>query len=49
MDYVGGGRLLLSPQNFGQAIVVDMEPKGIVERLGTDDDHDVFSEQHNLD
>ncbi|MFK8214569.1 aryl-sulfate sulfotransferase [Haloferax volcanii] len=49
VDYIGDGRLLLSPRNFDQAIVVDMESKEIVERLGTDDDYDVLNEQHNPD
>ncbi|POG56713.1 aryl-sulfate sulfotransferase [Haloferax marisrubri] len=49
VDYIGDGRLLLSPRNFDQAIVVDMESKEIVERLGTDDNHDVLNEQHNPD
>jgi hypothetical protein len=49
VEPVGDDRLLLSPRNFDQAIVVDMETKAIVERLGTDDDHDVLDEQHSPD
>ena len=49
VEPVGEGRLLLSPRNFDQAIVVDMESKEIVERLGSDGDHDVLDEQHSPD
>ena len=49
VDPVGENRLLLSPRNFDQAIVVDIESKEIVERLGSDDDYDVMREQHNPD
>ncbi|ERH12807.1 MAG: WD40 repeat protein [halophilic archaeon J07HB67] len=49
VDRVGDGRFLLSPRNFDQAIVVDRESKAIVERLGTDGDHDTMFEQHNPD
>ncbi|WP_256288859.1 aryl-sulfate sulfotransferase [Halobellus inordinatus] len=49
VDPVGEDRLLLSPRNFDQAIVVDIESKEIVERLGSDDDYDVMREQHNPD
>ena len=49
VDPVGEDRLLLSPRNFDQAIVVDMESKEIVERLGSDDDYSVMREQHNPD
>jgi hypothetical protein len=49
VEPVGDDRLLLSPRNFDQAIVVDMERKAIVERLGADDDYDVMREQHSPD
>jgi hypothetical protein len=49
VDPVGDDRLLLSPRNFDQAIVVDMESKEIVQRLGSDGNHDVLDEQHNPD
>ncbi|RLM91050.1 ArsR family transcriptional regulator [Halobellus sp. Atlit-38R] len=49
VDPVGEDRLLLSPRNFDQALVVDIESKEIVERLGSDDDYDVMREQHNPD
>ncbi|SDZ78559.1 hypothetical protein SAMN04488065_0295 [Haloplanus vescus] len=49
VEPIGDGRLLLSPRNFDQAIVVDMESKDVVDRLGTDDDHDVLHEQHSPD
>jgi hypothetical protein len=44
-----GTQLLLSPRNFDQAIVVDIERKEIVEQLGSDGDHDVLNAQHNPD
>ncbi len=46
---IGDGRPLLSPRNFDQAIVVDIESKEIVDRLGSDENHDVLREQHNPD
>jgi hypothetical protein len=49
VEPIGDDRLLLSPRNFDQAIVVDMESKAIVERLGADDDYDVMREQHSPD
>ncbi|WP_311170721.1 aryl-sulfate sulfotransferase [Halobellus ordinarius] len=49
VDPVGDDRLLLSPRNFDQAIVVDIESKEIVERLGSDGDYSVMREQHNPD
>ncbi|SFF82625.1 Arylsulfotransferase (ASST) [Halopelagius inordinatus] len=49
VDPIGDDRLLLSPRNFDQAIVVDMETKNITHRLGSDDDYDVLREQHNPD
>ena len=49
VDPIGDDRLLLSPRNFDQAIVVDIESKEIVERLGSDGDYDVLREQHNPD
>ena len=49
VDPIGDGRLLLSPRNFDQAIVVDVESKEIVERLGSDGEYDVLREQHNPD
>ena len=49
VDPIGDGRLLLSPRNFDQAIVVDIESKAIVERLGSDGKYDVLQEQHNPD
>ncbi len=49
VEPIGDDRLLLSPRNFDQAIVVDMESKEIVERLGSDDDYDVLREQHSPD
>jgi hypothetical protein len=44
-----GTQLLLSPRNFDQVIVVDIESKEIVERLGEDENHDVLNAQHNPD
>jgi hypothetical protein len=49
VEPVGDDRLLLSPRNFDQAIVVDVESKEIVERLGSDGDHEVLNEQHSPD
>jgi len=49
VEPVGDDRLLLSPRNFDQAIVVDMESKEIVERLGSDGEFDVLREQHSPD
>ena len=49
VDYIGDGRLLLSPRNFDQAIVVDMSSKEIVMRLGSDDEYEILREQHNPD
>jgi len=49
VEPVGDDRLLLSPRNFDQAIVVDMGRKAVVERLGADGAHDVLHEQHSPD
>ncbi|WP_018256496.1 aryl-sulfate sulfotransferase [Halomicrobium katesii] len=49
VDQVGEHRLLLSPRNFDQAIVVDRRSGEIVQRLGRDDDYSVLNEQHNPD
>jgi len=49
VDPIGEDRLLLSPRNFDQVIVVDMSSKEIVERLGRDDDYSILREQHNPD
>ncbi len=49
VDPVGDDRLLLSPRNFDQVIVVDIDSKEIVDRLGSDENHDVLREQHNPD
>ncbi|WP_267642274.1 aryl-sulfate sulfotransferase [Haloarchaeobius amylolyticus] len=49
VDAIGDDRLLLSPRNFDQAVIVDMETKNITNRLGSDGDHSVLNEQHNPD
>jgi hypothetical protein len=49
VDPVGDDRLLLSPRNFDQAIVVNRTTGDIVMQLGEDDDHSVLDEQHNPD
>lgn len=49
VDPISENRLLLSPRNFDQVIVVDIETKAIVERLGRDGAHDILHEQHNPD
>ncbi|WP_439028696.1 aryl-sulfate sulfotransferase [Haloarchaeobius sp. DT45] len=49
VDAIGDGRLLLSPRNFDQAVVVDMETKNVTMQLGEDGDHSILNEQHNPD
>ena len=49
VDPVGEDRLLLSPRNFDQAIVVDRTTKEIELQLGDDENHAVLHEQHNPD
>ncbi|WP_318567318.1 aryl-sulfate sulfotransferase [Salinigranum marinum] len=49
VDYIGDDRILLSPRNFDQAIVVDMDSGEIVQRLGSDDEYEILREQHNPD
>ncbi|WP_435183272.1 aryl-sulfate sulfotransferase [Halobellus sp. EA9] len=49
VDPVGEDRLLISPRNFDQAIVVNMTTKKIVDRLGSDNNYSVLREQHNPD
>ncbi|ELZ30039.1 aryLSUlfotransferase (asst) [Halogeometricum pallidum JCM 14848] len=49
VDPIGDGKLLLSPRNFDQAVVVDMETKNITRRLGSDNNYSVMNEQHNPD
>ncbi|RYJ12720.1 ArsR family transcriptional regulator [Halogeometricum borinquense] len=49
VDPVGDDKLALSPRNFDQVVVVDMETKNITHRLGSDDNYDVLNEQHNPD
>ena len=49
VDPIGDGKLMLSPRNFDQVVVVDMETKNITYRLGEDDDYSVMNEQHNPD
>jgi hypothetical protein len=44
-----GSKLLLSPRNFDQAVIVDVESKEITERLGSDGNHEIMDEQHNPD
>jgi len=49
VDPIGEDRLLLSPRNFDQAIVVERSTGDIVLQLGEDDNHSVLNEQHNPD
>ncbi|WP_254839485.1 aryl-sulfate sulfotransferase [Natronomonas marina] len=49
VDPVGEDRLLLSPRNFDQAIVVNRTTGDIVMQLGEDGNHSVLNEQHNPD
>ncbi len=49
VDPIGDGRLLLSPRNFDQAIVVERSTSDIVMQLGEDGNHSILNEQHNPD
>ncbi|SFR34671.1 aryl-sulfate sulfotransferase [Halogeometricum limi] len=49
VDPISDDRLVLSPRNFDQVVVVDMETKNITNRLGSDDNYEVMNEQHNPD
>jgi hypothetical protein len=49
VDVVDEHRLLVSPRNFDQVLVVNRTTDEIEMRLGADDDHDVLTEQHNPD
>ena len=49
VDVLPGGRLLLSPRNFDQVLIVNRSTKEITNRLGRDDDHSILEEQHNPD
>jgi hypothetical protein len=49
VDPIGDDRLLVSPRNFDQVIVVDRETGEIGQRLGRDGDHDTLHKQHNPD
>ena len=49
VDPIGDDRLLVSPRNFDQVLVVDRESGEIVRRLGRDGDHDTLHKQHNPD
>jgi hypothetical protein len=49
VDVIDEHRLLASPRNFDQVVVVNRTSGEIEMRLGSDDDHDVLFEQHNPD
>jgi hypothetical protein len=49
VDRVGEDRLLLSPRNFDQVIVVNRTTGAIELQLGEDGNHSVLHEQHNPD
>ncbi len=47
IDLVAEDRVLASPRNLDQVIMVDRESGDIVERLGQDDNFRILREQHN--
>jgi hypothetical protein len=49
VDVVDDQRLLVSPRNFDQVIVINRETGEIERQLGEDGDHDILNEQHNPD
>jgi hypothetical protein len=49
VDPLPGNRLLVSPRNFDQVVVVDRDTGEIGMRLGADDRHGILHEQHNPD
>ena len=48
-DATGDGRILVSPRNFDQVILINRSTKAIEMQLGDDEDYDVLNEQHNPD
>ncbi|WP_435361166.1 aryl-sulfate sulfotransferase [Haloarchaeobius sp. DFWS5] len=49
VDPISDDRIVLSPRNFDQAVIVDMETKEVTNTLGEDGDHSILNEQHNPD
>lgn len=49
VDVIDEHRLLASPRNFDQVVVVNRTTDEIEMRLGADQEHDVLFEQHNPD
>jgi len=49
VDVIDEHRLLLSPRNFDQAVILNRTTGEIEDRLGSDGDLDVLNEQHNPD
>jgi hypothetical protein len=49
VDPVGEDRLLLSPRNFDQVLLVNRTTREIEMRLGEDGNHSILDEQHNPD
>jgi hypothetical protein len=49
VDVIDEHRILASPRNFDQVIVVNRTTGDIEMRLGSDGNHDVLDEQHNPD
>lgn len=49
VDVIDDHRLLVSPRNFDQAIVLNRTTGEIEDRLGSDDNHSTLNEQHNPD
>ena len=49
VDVIDEHRLLLSPRNFDQAVILNRTSGEIEDRLGSDDAHDILDEQHNPD
>ncbi|SEO53709.1 Arylsulfotransferase (ASST) [Halogranum amylolyticum] len=49
VDVIDEHRLLLSPRNFDQVVILNRTTGQIEDRLGSDGDHDTLFEQHNPD
>ncbi|MFB6127718.1 MAG: aryl-sulfate sulfotransferase [Halolamina sp.] len=49
VDVIDDHRVLLSPRNFDQAVVLNLTTGTIEQRLGADDEYDMLNEQHNPD
>jgi hypothetical protein len=49
VDVIDEHRLLLSPRNFDQVVILNRTTGEIEDRLGSDDAHEILDEQHNPD